>query len=258
MIDFHNHILPNVDDGSKSMKMTMNMLRAAHNQGIKRIINTVHLQHPKMEGKNTDYKYIESVKNDVLKNMRKENLNIEIYIASEVYYLPNLCELIDNPLATFNNYMLIEFPSVIIPSNFLDTFFGLRMKGVTPILAHPERYRFIQEDFKNLEKMRDLDIIFQIDAGSLLGHFGKKVMSTAFKMLREGYCHVIGSDAHNDARRNFCLKEVYDILSSINRDVPSQLVYNSSCFFESNLKMKHVKLRELGFFQRIMKKISNT
>ena len=45
--------------------------------------------------------------------------------------------------------MLIEFPSVIIPSNFLDTFFGLRMKGVTPILAHPERYRFIQEDFKN-------------------------------------------------------------------------------------------------------------
>ena len=54
MIDFHNHVLPNVDDGPKTIKESILMLKVAKEQGIKEIINTVHFQHPKMEGKNTD------------------------------------------------------------------------------------------------------------------------------------------------------------------------------------------------------------
>ena len=96
MIDFHNHVLPDVDDGSKNMEMTLNMLRAASNQGIEKIINTTHLQHPKMEGKNTDFQYIQNISNKVVDEARSIGINIDIKIASEVYYLPNLCELIDN------------------------------------------------------------------------------------------------------------------------------------------------------------------
>lgn len=258
MIDFHNHVLPELDDGSKSMEMTLNMLRAAYNQGIKKIVNTVHFQHPKMEGKNTDYDYINNIKNNVLDRAKNEGIDIEIDIASEVYYLPNLCDIIDNPITTFNNYMLIEFPVMVVPSNFLETFFNLRMKGITPILAHPERYRFIQEDLGQLEKIKDLEVIFQIDAGSLIGHFGKRTMSTAFDMLENGYCHIIGSDAHNDSKRNFCLKEAYDMLSLLDRDIINHLVHNSNCIFEANLKIKNVKLEKLSFFQKIKKKISKT
>ena len=66
MIDFHNHVLPNLDDGAKSMEMTLDMLREASNQGIKKIVNTVHFQHPKMDGKNTDYDYISNIRNIIL------------------------------------------------------------------------------------------------------------------------------------------------------------------------------------------------
>ena len=55
MIDFHNHIIPNLDDGSKSVEMTLNMLKVAQSQGITDVVNTVHFQHPKMENKNTSY-----------------------------------------------------------------------------------------------------------------------------------------------------------------------------------------------------------
>ena len=60
MIDFHNHVLPNADDGSKSMEMTLNMLKTASEQGVTQIVNTIHYQHPKMEGKNTDFSYIQA------------------------------------------------------------------------------------------------------------------------------------------------------------------------------------------------------
>ena len=82
MIDFHNHILPNVDDGSKSMEMTLNMLRTASNQGIKKIINTTHLQHPKMDGKNTDFDYIQDITNKVIDKAKSNGIDIDIKIAS--------------------------------------------------------------------------------------------------------------------------------------------------------------------------------
>ena len=144
MIDFHNHVLPKIDDGAKSMDVCIDMLRTAQLQGIKTIINTVHYQHPKIYGKNTNYEYINQINNDVLKIAKKEGLNINIEISSEVYFDKNLVEIVKDPITTFNNYMLIEFNPTITPKNFLDTFFDLRISGVIPILAHPERYRFIQ------------------------------------------------------------------------------------------------------------------
>ena len=257
MIDFHNHILPNLDDGSQSMEMTLNMLKKASDQGIKKIVNTIHFQHPKMEGKNTDYNYVNNVKEQVLEEADKNNLNIEIDLASEVYYLPNLCDLIENPIITINNYILIEFPMLITPSNFLDTFFNLKVMGINPILAHPERYRFVQQNVMYLDKLRDLEIIFQIDAGSLIGHFGKKTKDTAFSMLENGYCHIIGSDAHNDKKRNFCLKEAYDILSLYDSNIIEDLIYNSECIVENKNKPNSIKLKAPGFFKRIIKKYSS-
>ena len=58
MIDFHNHVVPKIDDGSKSSKMSLDMLRKSYEDGVKTIINTVHFQHPKMDFLNTEYEYI--------------------------------------------------------------------------------------------------------------------------------------------------------------------------------------------------------
>ena len=120
MIDFHNHILPNMDDGSKSLEMSLNMLRQAQRQGITDVVNTVHFQHPKMDGKDISYESIRKVIEALQKKLDNEGINVKIHIGSEVFFLPNLTELKNNPLCTMGDgkYMLIEFPIFKFPIGF--------------------------------------------------------------------------------------------------------------------------------------------
>ena len=83
MIDIHNHILPNVDDGAKTIKESVSMLKTAIDQGITDVVSTVHYQHPKMENMNTDYEYLQK-KVELLQN--EIGFNIKIHLSSEVYF----------------------------------------------------------------------------------------------------------------------------------------------------------------------------
>ena len=146
MIDFHNHIIPNVDDGPKSIEVSLAMLNEAQKQGITDVISTVHFQHPKMDGKNTKYSFIDEKRKELQKIINENNIDIKIHIAAEVFYLPNLTEILNNQLVTIGKFMLIEFQTKILPPNYLDEFFKLQKKQIIPIVAHPERYFPIQED----------------------------------------------------------------------------------------------------------------
>ena len=110
MIDLHNHVLPNVDDGPKTVEESVKMLRVANLQGITEIVQTVHFQHPKMYNKNVDYSYLKSKVDSLQTLINQEKLNIKIHLSAEVFYLPGLLEIIDNPLVTIGDkkYMLIE------------------------------------------------------------------------------------------------------------------------------------------------------
>ena len=98
MIDFHNHIIPNLDDGSKSIEMSLNMVKEAEAQGITDIVNTVHYQHPKMAKKDTSYKFIINEINKFQEIAYKNNINIKIHAASEVFFKFNLTDILDNPI----------------------------------------------------------------------------------------------------------------------------------------------------------------
>ena len=143
MIDFHNHVLPGVDDGSQRLAISIEMLFNASNQGITDVVNTVHFQHPKVEDKNISFDLIEQKTKLLQKILNDKNINVTIHIGSEVFFSHNLCDLLDNPIATIGNgkYMLIEFPIINFPIGYEDILFNLNLKGVTPIIAHPERYR---------------------------------------------------------------------------------------------------------------------
>ena len=165
MIDFHNHILPAVDDGSKTMQESISMLRVASLQGIREVVQTVHFQHPKMDGKNVDYAYLLDEMKKLQSEIDKERLNIKLHLSAEVFYLPNLTEILNNPLVTIGNgkFMLIEFKSNIFPYGYEEEFYNLQLKGVTPIIAHPERYRFIQQDTSIVQTWIDRGYVLQID-----------------------------------------------------------------------------------------------
>ena len=229
MIDFHNHVLHDVDDGPKTIEESMKMLSCASAQGITDIVQTVLFQHPKMEGKSVDYDYLLSKVKEIQMLIDKNNLNIKMHLSAEVFYLPNLVEISSNPLVTIGNskYMLIEFSTNIFPTGYDDEIFKLQMHGINPIIAHPERYRFVQKDIKILEKWIGRDYVIQIDAGSILGHFGNKVKKISYRMIEEGYIHLIGSDAHNNKKRNFCIKEAYDLLKTDFSSIVDILKHNS-------------------------------
>ena len=103
MIDFHNHVLPNVDDGPQTIEESLDMLDCASKQGIKKVINTVHYQHPKMDDKNVSTNYLMGQLDILQKSVDEKNIDIKLYLTAEVFYLPNLVEISSNPILTIGN-----------------------------------------------------------------------------------------------------------------------------------------------------------
>ena len=110
--------------------------------------------------------------------------------------------------------MLVEFQTYMMPKGFENHLYELKISGVTPIIAHPERYKPIQDDIKIIEQLINSGCLIQIDAGSLIGHFGKNCKLVAETMLRRNMVHLVGSDAHGRGKRNFCLKDSVVIMKN--------------------------------------------
>tara|TARA_Y100000814_G_scaffold267197_1_gene221484 strand:+ start:997 stop:1806 length:810 start_codon:yes stop_codon:yes gene_type:complete len=235
MIDFHNHIIPGVDDGAKTIEMSIDMLKEASSQGITEVVSTIHFQHPKMDGKNTNYSFIKNKCNELQEALDANNINIKIHIAAEVFYLPNLTKILDNPLVTIGDgkFMLIEFQTKVLPPNYLSELFKLQKTGITPIIAHPERYFPVQKDCELCLDWMNRGFVMQLDCGSMLGHFGSKCREISMELIRSGCIQLIGSDAHNNRVRNFCLDAAYhEIKGLFGNSIVEKFKYNSSLLLD--------------------------
>ena len=217
MIDIHNHVLPNIDDGSKSVEMSLRMLKYAYEQGVTDVVNTVHFQHPLFLHIDHSIERFERIKSSLQSKLHDCKIPIKIHLGSEVFYYDNLLKIINAPLTTmgFGKYMLIEFSPKNIPNSQKKTLFDLKIKGITPIIAHPERYKLVQDNFSTIYDWINAGCLIQVDAGSLLGLMGKKAKESSLLIIKENCCHILASDAHNDSNRNFCIKEAYNYVKSI-------------------------------------------
>ena len=179
MVDIHNHILPNIDDGSKSMEMSINMLKYAYEQGVTDVVNTVHFQHPLFLNINHSLENFERIAKSLQLKLNECNIPIKIHLGSEVFYYENLLKICSRPLVTMGGgkYMLIEFSPKNIPKSQKKTLFDLKMSGITPIIAHPERYKLVQENFNIIYDWINAGCLIQVDAGSLLGLLGNILRS---------------------------------------------------------------------------------
>ena len=213
MIDIHSHIINEIDDGSKNIEMTINMLKKAEQSGTTDIIATPHFMRGRFE-----VEYNEVVKKvEGLREIAKENnININIYAGQEVYYSKNILEYYnDKIIGTINNtkYMLIELPMLEFNiDEVINIIYELQIRGITPIIAHPERYKLFIKKPSMINSLIKEGMLFQLNAGSLTGNFGKDVKKTATKYLENNIYSFIGSDAHRDIGRDTDIKEALGIL----------------------------------------------
>lgn len=208
MIDMHSHIIYGVDDGSKSKEMTLEMLKLSIECGVKKIVATPHY----MKGRfNVEYDEVKDKINELRQMVSEEKLEIEIYCGQEVYYRENILEYYEEgAIGTINEsrYMLIELPMTEFDvNNVIDNLYELTLKGIVPIIAHPERYiPFIKKPSLINDFIKE-GYLFQLNTGSIVGDFGKEVKKLALNYLGNGVYYILGSDAHSDVRRNTNISE---------------------------------------------------
>lgn len=196
MVDIHTHIIPNVDDGSKSVEDTFTLFKEAEKAGFTDIILTPHYIKEYYE---TDTEIREFWVKSLQKTLDKLEIPINVYIGNEIYICEDMDKLIfENKVSCLNNskYVLFELP---INSNvkYLDQIiFRIFNLGKIPIIAHPERYSFIQNDIPYAKKLHEKGVLFQSNYGSILGLYGKEAQKTIEKLLRQDLISFMASDVH--------------------------------------------------------------
>ena len=192
MIDFHSHILPNIDDGSKSLDESIQLLKEAVEAGFDKVISTSHYASGLYESPERErISLINELKS--LKNIPK------LYLGSEIYITYNIPELIEEAKAsTINgtNYILFEIPLRERYPEFRNTILKLQDSGYRLILAHPERYKLVQDHYEILDELSDIGVVFQSNIASILGIYGNDAKKTFKRMLKDGYVDLLGTDVH--------------------------------------------------------------
>ncbi|KLO20843.1 hypothetical protein X275_11110 [Marinitoga sp. 1197] len=155
MFDIHNHILPGVDDGLKTIEGAIETLKEYKENGIETVFFTPHINHPTV---NTDIEKIKKTYEE-LKPYCKE-IGIKTYLASELYLQPNK-NMGFVPLKDY--FILIELPTKIYPMYLIDKIFDLQLEGYEIILAHVERYQWLQDNEKLIEKLKTMNVYFQMN-----------------------------------------------------------------------------------------------
>ncbi|MHC6178760.1 tyrosine-protein phosphatase [Clostridium sp. JNZ X4-2] len=197
MIDIHSHILPGIDDGSKSMEETMEMLKLTEADGIENIVATSHFYRGYYDNKWID---IKKLTGKVKAAAKKQNITLNIISSQEVMLDNHTLESYRSSeigCIEGTSYMLVELPMMTMPKDAMNIIYELEIKGVRPILAHPERYRYIIDNPYKINEFLDEKCLIQINTGSITGIFGKKVKNTARILIKNGVCSFIASDAHS-------------------------------------------------------------
>jgi protein-tyrosine phosphatase len=214
MIDIHCHILSDSDDGPKSFAECLAMVDAAVSAGVSHIIATPHHMNGAYE--NPKKRILERV-SDLNQYLLKEKVPLTICPGQELRIHREIFQSLEkDEILTIDNkglYLLLELPSNEIPIYTQEVVYELQLKGIIPIIVHPERNRECIKDPNRLVELVKEGALTQLTAGSVLGQFGNKIKSFSEKMIEHQLAHFISSDAHNIDSRGFILKEAYEAIA---------------------------------------------
>lgn len=241
MIDFHTHILPDIDDGAGSVEESVRMIEMLYEQGVRKILLTPHF-----------YAYMLSVEefigkrrvslDKLLKILQEKNLNVELYLGGEVLFYEELWRL--NDIKKFciagTDYILIEMPFSSWEKNMVESVTNLCSRGVVPVIAHFERYLAYKGNSKKIKELMNAGALLQMNCQYLTNFFTR---SKAIRYIRKGEVLALGSDCHNISGR----KPDFENIDKLLKKKLSERQYGKFKGKQENLLRKATKVYPVQF-----------
>lgn len=196
-VDIHSHLLPAVDDGSQSLDESEDLIRNFQRLGYRKLITTPHIMSDAY--RNTPDGIAGKLR-ELREHLVSMQIDMVIEAAAEYYLDETLMQAINTrtPLLTFGNkYLLFETNFLSEPLHLKEFIFRATTQGYRLILAHPERYLYLQENILKAEDLLNRGVLFQLNISSVTGYYSKPVQQMAFRLIDRGWVHWLGSDCHH-------------------------------------------------------------
>lgn len=211
MVDLHCHLLPGVDDGSKSMAISLRLAREATENGVTHALLTPH----HMNGRYVNHKQdVIQRTEEFQEQLRKNDIPLTVFPGQEVRINGHLLDALDKDDILFadtgNRYLMLEFPDDDVPYYTNQMIFDLQQRGITPIIVHPERNTKIMEEPDLIYQLLKRGCLSQITASSYVGTFGKKVEKFSRQLIETGQGYVFASDAHDLPGRKYEMRQAFE------------------------------------------------
>ncbi len=220
-IDMHSHLLPNIDDGLQELEQTVEFIKDLQKLGYKKLICTPHILSDLYPNSPSTILPKLALVRDAL-----EEAEVDVIIEAAAEYMIDheFTELIahskkEDLLTIGGDYILVEMSYLSPSPNFDQVIFDLRMLGLTPIIAHPERYSYYHNQFIQYERFKELGCKLQVNLLSLSGAYGSHVKRTAEKLFKNQMVDFLGTDMHHDRhlamlKKLASRKEFYELVGS--------------------------------------------
>ncbi len=215
MIDLHSHLLPGIDDGATDLQDSLAMCRMAADDGCSAMVATPHLRHERWWNNDRDlleakWRELRSAAAEVIDVHLGGEIAVNSQSASELDQLPDcdLCSL------SGSRYLLLEFHHRGLGPDPLEVIHELAVGGWYPVIAHPERIRWLADDPRYLETLVNHGALVQVTAMSVTGECARWVRNATSRWLDEGIVHFVASDAHNTNNRPPGLSRAYRLIAS--------------------------------------------
>ena len=251
LTDLHCHLLPGLDDGAQDAAASIELLKLEYDSGIRQIALTSHFDCEAMAVpdflKLRQESYLQMKQAMDGSNYAWNDLRLKL--GAEVRFSPNLCDIKPEKLCIQDTpFMLLELPTEFMPSYFIETIYRLQARGITPIIAHVERYSYVMKDLPILCDWVDQGIYIQINARSILNN--GSMANLCLNLLKWNLCHVVASDAHSIYKRPPNLNAGLNAVSNrLGQSTANHLLQNADFIFNGEdliAKEMHYPRKILG------------
>ncbi len=227
MVDIHCHILHGIDDGAENFDISFEMAKLAVESGTTEIIATPHANIPDTDCTNIAAIILEKVKtfNEALD---RESVPLKVYTGCEIFAAGDFVKLLKNgKLLTLNNsnYVLVEFDFFEHYASVFMKLEELLSEGLIPVVAHPERYAFVEENGECINAIKNMGCLIQCNKGSITGRFGRAAKFISHEMLVKEQIDFVASDAHSSRMRTPILTDAYQIVNELYSKAYADLLF---------------------------------